>query len=121
MQIVGAHIESLFFGYRAATGCAPTTTARIIVGDPAFVSRYKKTDMRISTYDQFVGRMSGIWPDNAPWPDGVPRQSSIPLLPAGAALLAARLGATASLAAETTPPPDWPNDIPFPAKRAHHG
>ncbi|MEY4951807.1 MAG: hypothetical protein RL299_231 [Pseudomonadota bacterium] len=113
LETARKHIAGLFEAYQSATGYKPTFVAQVIIGDRAFASRFLKSGLNVSTYDQFVGRMSGIWPADQPWPESVPRQAPIALDEAGAALMAERETAKSSKP-QTAQIADWPEDIPRP-------
>jgi hypothetical protein len=116
LETARAHIAGLFSAYQAATGYKPTFVSAMITGDRAFSSRFLKTGLNVSTYDQFVGRMSGLWPPDKPWPEAIPRQPPLPLDEAGAAMLSERQAACPV----SQPAPqiaDWPEDIPRPDAR----
>lgn len=115
LETARLHIAALFDAYQAATGHRATFMAQVINGDRAFASRYLQNGINITTYDQFVGRMSAIWPATSLWPDGVPRPAPVPLDETGAALLADREAKRSAQAVSTgLTVEDWPTDIPQP-------
>ncbi len=112
-------ITAVFDAYQAATSYRPTFVAHVVMGDRAFASRYLSNGLNVSTYDQFMGRMSGIWPAGAEWPAHVPRQAPVQLDEAGAAMLREREGRRAPT--QEGPGQDassWPEDIPRPQPRS---
>lgn len=113
LETTRKHIARLFTAYQAVTGYKPTFIAQLVTGDRAFASRFLKSGMNVSTYDMFVARLSGIWPDGKPWPDDVPRQAPMPLDESSAVLFAEREAARAEQSAPKQAT-DWPEDIPRP-------
>lgn len=62
-----------------ATGLTDTLIGRTLKNDGGFLPRLGKTSINIRSYDEVMGRLSAIWPDEVEWPASVPRPAPIPV------------------------------------------
>lgn len=74
-----ANIETAADLFTASTGLSRTYLSTVLRGDSAFLKRLADTSMNIRSYDEVMGRMSAIWPDDVAWPVSVPRPAPVSL------------------------------------------
>lgn len=72
-----ANIETAADLFIASTGLSRTYLSTVLRGDSAFLKRLADTSMNIRSYDDVMGRMSAIWPDDVAWPTSVPRPAPV--------------------------------------------
>ncbi|WP_336801760.1 hypothetical protein [Kaistia sp. MMO-174] len=105
-------IAALFQAYCNATRMPLTLVSEVVSDDRAFVSRYHRSDLRISSYDRVVGRFSALWPAHVAWPRSVPRPPPLEVPPE----LMSKLSTREIRYSRALPPPSrWTADIPPPA------
>jgi hypothetical protein len=68
-------IETLFAGFRAATGIAPTRVTLLAGVDAKFSYVFREKDIMCGTVDRINSRLSALWPEDKPWPVGTPRMA----------------------------------------------
>ena len=71
-------------------GMPPSALGRIVKNDANWVSDYRNRDIRVSTYDTVLARVSAIWPAHLAWPEDVPRPKPAEIEPVAAAQAAER-------------------------------
>lgn len=67
------NISAVVQGIIAATGISETLVSRLGKSDGAFLKRLPENSISLRSYDEFMGRLSAAWPDDAAWPESVPR------------------------------------------------
>lgn len=78
-QATRHHIRAAVDALIVGKGVTETFSSRLFTGDSAFVRRLPETSMNIRTYDQIMGRISALWPNDLEWPADVPRPEPLPI------------------------------------------